>query len=136
MLRKNGPIIAESPNLVPFLSMSSTRSASKAIIHRLFPRRALSNMADTGVENKHQGVDNEQGRQQAVAVGPVSPNVNRWGKYVFGIYMDQKPPLLGSVRVQRIAELTKEKLKDQKSMSHFSGEVSCCDELTIRDSGV
>lgn len=54
-----------------------------------------------------------QASQQSAAPA-VSQNVNRWGKYVFGIYMQQKPPLLGSVRVQRITELTKEKMKDRE----------------------
>lgn len=47
-------------------------------------------------------------------LAPLSPNVNKWGKYVFDIYMQQRPPLLGSVRVQRIAELTKEKMMDRQ----------------------
>ena len=67
-------------------------------------------MPSSPSETKREASDSEQA---VVPAAPVSSNANRWGKYVFGIYMDQKPPLLGSVRAQRIAELTKEKLKDR-----------------------
>ena len=67
-------------------------------------------MASTVSETKREVAN---GELVAIPAAPVSSNANRWGKYVFGIYMDQKTPLLGSVRAQRIAELTKEKLKDR-----------------------
>ena len=42
-------------------------------------------------------------------VALIESGTNRWSKYAAEMFRDQRPPLLSTVRVSRLAEITKEK---------------------------
>lgn len=67
----------------------------------------LSSTMSEATRNQQHRVDSGELRLQ----DGVANNSNLWSTYAGEVYRSQRPPLLTSVRVHRIAELTKEKMR-------------------------